>query len=78
MQPFGLGVSNVYLYLYKLRKLQTRIKIKNTSTNKIINRDIVSDTVPDYSKEAFFIKKAQDALKRVEKAGFPPSFIEKK
>jgi hypothetical protein len=38
-------------------------------------KGIVSDEVVDFSKDPFFIKKAETAKKKVDRIGFPKEFI---
>jgi hypothetical protein len=53
-------------------------KINSALLNALLAKGTVSNDVRDYSKDPFFIKKAEEAKKKVDKIGFPKAFIEKK
>jgi len=48
--------------------------VKKNGKGKVIKEAVVSDKVKDYSKEPFFIKKAESAKKVIQKYGIPKHF----
>jgi hypothetical protein len=49
---------------------------KNKATGK--KNLVVDKTMKDYTNDPFFIKKRENALKLIKKAGLPDSFTKKK
>lgn len=49
----------------------TESKNKKQTSRKRITKSIVSKNVKDYGNDPFFIKKANDSQKFLEKHGFP-------
>ena len=54
------------------------IDTKNKNKQKQQYNDRVTTNVRDYGNEPFFIKKAENSKKRLEKVGFPKELVDQK